>query len=275
VAGRTRKCNGIVAALVALLVVSLAGPHELSAAESPATEPELDEQALGLLAGFAEHLASAQNLRVRIEVAYDAVQEWGQKVEFGATRTLTMRRPDRLRIDVRHRSGERAAFVFDGTRIWLHDADRSVYASTPVPDEDDLDSTLTFMVDTLQTPVPLARLLRSGLPALLREQVRSASYIGRSELGGTPCHQIAFEGDEVDLQLWIPQSGDPLARRIVLTYREDAGQPQFRADFHDWEISPKRYADELFAFSPPEGTERIPIATIGRREGGTQERAEE
>jgi hypothetical protein len=42
----------------------------------------------------------------------------------------------------------------------------------------------------------------------------------------------------------------------VLTYKRENGQPQFWANFHDWNFAPET-PDSLFAFTPAEGAARI------------------
>jgi hypothetical protein len=69
---------------------------------------------------------------------------------------------------------------------------------------------------------------------------------------------IACRGETTDAQLWIPRDGDPLPRRIVITYRLAPGQPQFAADLGGWNLAPD-VPDSLFGFTPPTGVERIPV----------------
>ena len=38
------------------------------------------------------------------------------------------------------------------------------------------------------------------------------------------------------MQLWIARGKEPLPRRVVITYKNAPGQPQFRADLYDWKI---------------------------------------
>jgi hypothetical protein len=59
--------------------------------------------------------------------------------------------------------------------------------------------------------------------------------------------------------VWISQGDRPLPLRVVLTYKNTPGQPQFRAQFSDWNFDIKP-ADSLFAFTPPAGVNRIPFA---------------
>ena len=56
----------------------------------------------------------------------------------------------------------------------------------------------------------------------------------------------------------------PLPKRIVITYFEEEGQPQFWAELSNWNLSPV-ISDDFFLFTPPNGAERIQfMAQIGR-----------
>jgi len=61
---------------------------------------------------------------------------------------------------------------------------------------------------------------------------------------------------EVDLQVWIARGPAPLPRRIVITYKNARGEPQFRADLYDWRVTSKLDA-AAFAFVPPAGAEQV------------------
>jgi hypothetical protein len=72
-----------------------------------------------------------------------------------------------------------------------------------------------------------------------------------------PCDHLAARTPQgVDFQVWIAQGDQPVPRRIVITYRGETGQPQFWADLSDWNLAPD-VSDSLFAFTPPNGAERI------------------
>ena len=61
------------------------------------------------------------------------------------------------------------------------------------------------------------------------------------------------------MQLWIAQGDQPLPRRRVITYKDAEGQPQFRAQFSEWNLSPDA-PDSPFAFTPSEGATKIAFA---------------
>ena len=60
------------------------------------------------------------------------------------------------------------------------------------------------------------------------------------------------------LQFDLDVTGEfpPLIQRIVITYKEEEGQPQFRAQFLEWDMEPDDIEKKL-NFTPPEGAEKV------------------
>lgn len=259
------------AAVGATLVTALGLLLAAGVRAQEAEESEVDERALEILMRSAERIAGAARIRATIDVSYDVVQEWGQELEFGAIRKVALRRPDRARIEFARRDGRSGTFIYDGERIWLHSPTENVYATTPAPEPNDALAALEYTASALQTPVGLADMFRADLPDLLRELLQSGDYVGEDVIDGVPCHHLAFRGPETDAQFWIAVEGEPLPRRIVITYREEEGSPSFRARIREWDLEAE-LPGSLFAFEPPEGAERIPIATV---ESLPEETAEE
>ena len=87
---------GVVAAW-SLTLLLLSAP--VRAQQTSAANPEIDEQALAVLKRMAEFLTQAQRFSVTVDTGFDVVQDSGQKIEFGETRQIVLRRPDRVRIE--------------------------------------------------------------------------------------------------------------------------------------------------------------------------------
>jgi hypothetical protein len=104
--------------------------------------------------------------------------------------------------------------------------------------------------------LPLAMLYVSGLPREIEKRVRSVDMAERPVINNVPCAHLAAVSDDVDFQVWIPSTGDPLPRRIVITYKHEKGQPQFWANLSEWNLSPTPL-DSLFSFSPPGDVRQI------------------
>ncbi|MHC1727263.1 MAG: DUF2092 domain-containing protein [Syntrophobacteraceae bacterium] len=237
---------------MALLVVT-AAPVMGAQAES-AIEP----QAMATLQKMAQYLSNAQNFSVAIRDGYDVVQDSGQKIEFGETRKITLSRPNRLRVDVERSTGQKGTVFFDGKFIAIHLANDNTYAITSK--EGSVDQAIKYTVGELGVQMPLALMLLSTLPSELQNRVVAADTVA-STMMDVPCDHIAARTAEgVDFQVWVAQGEQPLPRRIVITYIVDEGQPQFWAEFKDWNLSPS-VTDALFTFTPPNGAERIQFLT--------------
>jgi hypothetical protein len=240
--------------LLVAVVLSASAPSVVVGAKNPAADR---------LEKMANFLAKAKRLSVTIDSAYDVVQDSGQKIEFGERRMVALRRPDRARIDVTRRDGAHRGLLFDGSQLAVFDLDEKVYATVSKPGT--VDAAFDYFVNDLNMRLPLGELLKTDLPRQLKDVLGSARLAAVEELGGVATDHIAFRGDKADVQLWIPRDGDPLPKRIVITYRLAEGQPQFAADLGAWNLAPE-VPDSLFTFTPAAGAEQIPVLVPRRGE---------
>lgn len=215
---------------------------------------ESTERAMAVLQRMAELLEQAPRFSVTVDMGFDAVQDSGQKIEFGETLQMVLRRPDRLRADTTKRDGSKNGFVFDGKNLTVFHPQENVYAAVARPGS--VDEAVAHFVHDLGMRLPLAGLLSSHLAQDLSEQVRVADYVETASIAGVLCDHLALRGDETDMQVWVAQGQHPLPRRIVITYRHADGRPQFWAQFSDWDLGPAA-PDTLFAYTPPPGAVKI------------------
>ncbi|RZA32494.1 MAG: DUF2092 domain-containing protein [Lysobacteraceae bacterium] len=213
---------------------------------------------------MAQFLAAAQRFRVDLQAGYDSVQEAGQKIEFHEDRSVTLNRPDRLRIEGTRSDGGRALTVFTGKEVVVLDYASKVYARTPQPGP--LDDSIVYFVRDLGMRLPLAAMLLGRLPAELQERIQSVDYVELGKINGVASHHIAARGETVDVQLWVADGAQPLPQRIVLTYKKEPGQPQFRADFSQWNLAPQINA-ATFAVQVPDGLQKVAFAAQLPRAG--------
>jgi hypothetical protein len=213
-----------------------------------------DPAARALLLGMANFIAQAPGLSVTMRSGYDAIQADGQRIEFGERRKILMQRPNKLRVEVERSDGERGGVTFDGRWITAFNARENVYARAEKVAS--LDEALVYMVRDLRATVPLARMLTTGFPADVDKRATEVALVEESTLFDVPTDHLAVRTRDVDLQLWIARGPEPLPRRVVITYKNAPGQPQFRADLYDWKIAPK-FDAKSFTFVPPAGAEQI------------------
>ncbi|HKX54098.1 MAG TPA: DUF2092 domain-containing protein [Nitrosospira sp.] len=228
---------GISALVLGIAVQAFAQSVE-PAKKAPVAAPLTESQTQGhaILMRMAEFLAGAQSFSVNIRDGYDAVQKSGQKIEFGDKRKVVLSRPDRLRAEGERSDGTKTQVVFNGKDIVLVDTTHNVYATAPQPGN--VDDTIVYFVRDLGIRFPLARMLVSRLPADLENRVQSVDYVEKTSIDGVPCHHLAARSDTVDFQVWVADGDKPLPQRVVITYKKAAGQPQFWAQFSDWDMAP-------------------------------------
>ena len=234
------------------------------AASAEAQAPGGSPDARALLLRMAEFLGKAQQFSVSARTSYDVLQPSGQKIEWNEVRTLSLKRPDRLRMEAEKSNGARSLVIFDGKEISTYDEAGRAYAQAPQPGG--VDETLVYFVRDLGMRLPMAVFFLSRAATEIDRRVQSVAYVEKTGILGAPAHHLVGRTDTVDFQIWIADGDQPLPQRIVLTYPGAPGQPQFRAQFSTWNLA-SDLADSLFTFTPPVEASRIPFAAALTRSG--------
>ena len=221
-------------------------------AQTPASVPPGEAKAI--LMRMAEFMAKTQSFSVEARDSYDVYQKSGQKIEFSETRKITVVRPDRLRVEIEESNGDKSMVLFDGKELTMSSPRQNVYAQTPKTGS--IDDVIVYFVRDLGMKLPFAVLLLTTAPDELNRRTQTLDYVEKTGILGTPAHHLAGRTESVDYQVWIADSDRPLPLRLVLTYRKEKGQPQFRAQFSNWNLAPE-VPSSLFAFVPPPGAQKI------------------
>ena len=244
-----RLISGSVATLQLAIVACGIG---LAHAQSPASVPP--EEAKAILMRMADYMSKLPRFSVHVRDSYDAYQKTGQKIEFGATRRITVVRPDRLRVEVDESNGDKHVVTFDGKDLTMATPTANVFAQVPKPGS--IDDAIVFFIRDLGMRLPFAALLIANAPAEIGARTQTLAYVEKTSIYGAPAHHLAGRTESVDYQVWVADGDKPLPQRLVLTYRDAQGQPQFRAQFSDWNLAPEA-PNSMFAFTAPQGAQRI------------------
>jgi len=234
--------------------LSLVAGASLALAWAALEKPPSGRQILMQMANF---LSKTPKWSVTVHTAYDTVQRDGSKVEWNGVRTVTLSRPDRLRVESQRSDGARTLVIFDGKEITTFDESAKVYAQESHPGT--VDDAVVYFVHDLGMRLPLALMLLERLPAELQQRVQGVEYVEKAETLDAPARHIVGKTSTVDFQLWITEGDRPVPLRAVLTYKNAPGQPQFRAQFTDWNFDIKP-PDSFFTFTPALGVNKIPFA---------------
>ncbi|MHB8110956.1 MAG: DUF2092 domain-containing protein [Syntrophorhabdaceae bacterium] len=236
-----------------VLIVAVVFCIALPAYAQPRTSVSPGE-AKAILMRMAEFMAKTKSFSVNLWDTYDVYQESGQKIEFGEKRKITVVRPDRLRAEIEESDGDKHMVIFDGKDLTMSSPGRNVYAKTPKSGT--IDDAVVYFVRDLGMKLPLAVLLLTTAPKELEQRTLTLDYVEKTDILGTPAHHLAGRTESVDYQVWIAEGDKPLPLRVVLTYRNETGQPQFRAQLSDWNLAPQAPAS-MFVFAPPPGAQQI------------------
>ena len=243
-------------AFALVLVAGVAWAQAATDAPGAEVPPALDPEAVAIASRAGDFLREARRFSFSAESGYEVVQEDGSKLEFGSLRRYAVQRPDRLRVETEPREGNRRLTLFDGKAFVQADLGENVYARADLKQPRDIDFVIDLVRDRMDSPLPLAELLRNDPRQAFEDSLESAEVIGSERLRGIDCNHLALRNPDADLQFWIAQGAEPVVRRVVITYRNLDGQPSFWADLDDWSFDPKLAAD-AFTYQPPEGAERV------------------
>jgi hypothetical protein len=222
-----------------------------------ADKPEVTKEAWDILTRMTEFISGAQDFTIVADMGHEVLQNDGQRLEFGSYITAALRRPSQGNVRFESRDGFSATIILDGETISLFSTreNRFFYDTTRQPG--DIDASFDYLADRLGPPDQLRDFFSIDLTETLSSLVKSGYYVGESKIAGVLCDNLAMRSEDEDVQLWIAKGNNPAPRRIVVTYTKIEGQPQFWAQFVEWNFSPE-FSDSMFTFSPPpEDAERV------------------
>jgi hypothetical protein len=221
-------------------------------------KPTIDAHADELLRRMGDYLAQAQFFSVNAEIWQDVSLASGQRVQAGRTVDLQVRRPNRLHAEV-HSTRRNRGLYYDGKSITLLNRVQNFYGSIPAPGS--LDEALDLASERFGIAMPLEDLIVSDPYQSAIRKIISGTDIGPVTVLGVPCEHLAFSQGMVDWQIWIEAGAKPVPRKIVITYKDEDGAPQYTAIFSNWDFETK-LPDFLFNFEPPSGAAKISVAEI-------------
>ena len=234
-----------------------AGLAATLATESPGSDA-IDPQADALLHRMSDTLAQAQFFSVNAEIWQDLDLSSGQRVQAGRTVELQVRRPDHFRAEVRSTRRNRGLY-YDGKTLNLVDRAKNYYGSIPAPAS--LDEALDVANERFGIAFPLEDLVVSDPYHSALGKVVSGTDLGPVTVLGVPCEHLVFSQDTIDWQYWIELVGNPVPRKVVITYKHEAGSPQYTAILSHWDFK-TTLPDAVFQFEPPKSAVKIDVAEI-------------
>jgi hypothetical protein len=209
-----------------------------------------------LLRQMSEKLAQAKTLSFKVDRKLDAALVEGRNIPENAQIEISVSRPGKFLAKADSQDNVRQ-FVFDGQNLSVYDATMKLYATVPEPGT--IDEVVAKIDEKYGFTPPLAEFILSDPYGALRPRIKSQTYKGKETVSGVECHHLSLSGDVADSELWIGV-GDLLPRKLVATFKNREGDPQFQADFSDWNLA-AALDDKFFTFVAPQDAESVEMVT--------------
>ncbi|APB32369.1 Putative periplasmic protein [Gloeomargarita lithophora Alchichica-D10] len=222
-------------------------------AQTPIPSANQRQNPILLLQRAANFLKAKPSFSFETDIQFDNILESGQKVQYSAFQKVYVQRPNRLRVDY---TGDLRAtrFFFDGQTMTLQDADQLFYATRPMVGT--IDDAIAAVDQVFGLNIPLSNLVVSDPYGAVAPTITNSRYLGMGMVNRVPAHHLLYQTGERDVQVWVSDGREPTVQKILITYRDLPGSPQYTAVFSRWQFAPPLQA-RWFRFRPPAGVGQV------------------
>lgn len=227
-----------------------------SAGTAPAANA-VDPTVIEALKRMGTYLASLDRYFVRVDLEGERVLADGQKLQHTATADVGVARPNKMRIRMRSARSDRDLF-YDGKTVTLYVRQQGYYSQAPF--NENIAGLVTRLKERFDIEIPVGDLFLWGSPQPPVEGIVSAMNAGQDIIDGERCDHYALRQGNVDWQIWISSSAQPLPRKLVITNRADEARPQ-STSMLDWVLKPK-FTDAIFTFTPPKDAKEAKFVPV-------------
>jgi hypothetical protein len=211
---------------------------------------------------MCDYLKSLKEFSFKGEVTDDHTYSAGNKLQFAFGLEGYVKRPDKIRLNAKG-DLQNKEFFYDGKTITIYDTVKKVYATASMPPT--IDEALAKADRDYGLRLIVAELAKTNLFEEITKGIKDEVYVGEGTVFGVKCQHVAFDKGKTAVQLWVEDSDKPVLRKAVLTYKDVDFSPQWTLYLTEWNVSPQ-LADNLFAFSPPQGAKKIDFMAVRKTE---------
>jgi hypothetical protein len=241
-----------------VVAVLALGPLALAQEPAPGPPPapvprSVEPRAEQELKRMGEFLAKLPHFALEAEETFDEIPDGQLRRQLTNVRRIAVERPNHVAADATGDTLNRASW-YDGRTVTVLDKGHNVYATVEAPAT--IDATFDKLTDEYGIVLPLADLFYSDPYAVLMAGVTYGRYLGIHQAAGVACHHLAFSQETIEWQVWIDAGEKPLPRKLVISYVQEPGEPQYSAVIRRWNLE-SAVPEGLFTFEAPEGAQKI------------------
>jgi hypothetical protein len=234
--------------VAAMLAAAMFGGPALAA---PPAQPAIRPDASAAVAAMGNALqAPAYSVQVRTIRESDQNGDW---IHVFHASKLTVRRPDRL-LYIRTGDNGQSELIYDGKTLVVALDGGKKYASIQVPGT--IEGMVRDAVGKLGVDLPIADLLTEDPAKAFMSGITAGHEVDTVMIDGVACRHLLFSQPGIELELWVEKNDRAVPRRLIITYRSLPGDPEFMAEFSNWnfDVHP---SDADFVFQPPAGAVKM------------------
>ena len=206
-----------------------------------------------IVKAMSDYMASQNNLSGEFDVTLDVITPELEKIQFAASGSLLLARPDKVRL-IRKGGYTEVELLSDGKTMTISSMGGGTYAQVASP------GTVDQIVDVLRTKygidMPGADLLLTNSYDELMAGVVEAKHIGVGVINGVECDHLTFRNADTDWQLWVRSGDRPLPCKYIISSKTVAASPDYTVQFRNWSAG-KAAAARAFNFAPARGAQRV------------------
>jgi hypothetical protein len=255
-----KNAVGLLACGAIALTAVLAPP---AAAADQSTTPGISAEATSALQQMGKTLSANEfSFQARTIRAYQDGD--GQPLHIFHTMKVVVHRPDRLAV---HRTGDDGPsdLFYDGKTVAIFGESANKYVQVAAPNS--IEATLDEVANRLKVDFPLADFVDADPGESFLTDVTSGKEVNTVTIDGKPYRHLFFsQAGGIDIEIWLAKTEQAVPRRLVVTYRLMPGQPEFIAEFSDWNFS-AHPSDADFVFQPPAGAAKVELQAVAPEKG--------
>ncbi len=232
----------------------VAGLTVTAQAQEDSDAPVLNPQVINKVIDMGIYLRSLPAFEVQAVVTRDTVLDTGQKIQIQILARLLLDSKKRLyaKADGDTRSLE---YYYNGKQLTQYSPRLQYYTTVAAPNN--LADTLHEVEHYYDIQVPMEDLFLFGSDQAQIDALKSAVYVGPSNINGQRCDHLAFRQENTDWQLWITRGDKPLPCKLVITTTDDPSFPEYSATYR-WNLHPV-ITPSMFTFVPRKGDVAIAL----------------
>ena len=179
--------------LLVVLSLLLVAPEAVAQDAGVSAETE-SAKMIRILRGMSDLLSRARSFGFTVHELADEVED-GLRIQYSNTRSVVVRRPDRLASEALGDLFDRA-FWYDGKSFTLLDREHNSYFQSQAPET--IDALLDDIAERFQVVLPLGEILSEDIYKNLTQRIQIANYAGLHQVRGIRCHHFIFTQEALD-----------------------------------------------------------------------------